>query len=145
MLETFSCQIDKICIHIFRLQLAMDKHHLVCDNDGKKMEADPRQGQQDSSKESSHSSLQACYPHCNQHRSPLETKLMNDTFLNHSTIWQLTSTCKLELFNDKFRIIMLVKDMVPLQVSHVYTELLHLENMFSMTSWTKSHLAHACV
>jgi hypothetical protein len=52
MLETLSRQIDKICSHIFRLQLTMDKHHLVCDKDGKKTEADPRQGQQDSSKES---------------------------------------------------------------------------------------------
>jgi hypothetical protein len=42
MLEKCSPQIDKICIYIFLLQLAMDKHHLVCGNDDKKWEQ--RQG-----------------------------------------------------------------------------------------------------
>jgi hypothetical protein len=58
MLEKCAHQIDKISVHIFLSQLAMDKHHLVCDNDDQKTEAKPKQGQQDSSKESSHSSLQ---------------------------------------------------------------------------------------
>ena len=44
-----------------------------------------------------------------QHHSALATKLMHDSFLNDSSIWQLTSNCKIELFHDKFRIWLLLR------------------------------------
>jgi hypothetical protein len=35
--------------------------------------------------------------------------LMHATFLNDSTLWQLTSNCKIESYQDKFRICLLLR------------------------------------
>jgi hypothetical protein len=44
-----------------------------------------------------------------QHHSALATKLMHDTFLNDSSLWQLTSNCKIIPHFDKFRIRLLLR------------------------------------
>jgi hypothetical protein len=44
-----------------------------------------------------------------QHHSALATKLMHDSFLNNSSLWQLTSNCKVVAHNDKFRIRLLLR------------------------------------